>query len=185
MSSSRFAPIAILWILAGIPTSSRPGHDPTLSTEPGDIYLQLYAHGPTAGNGLGVSPGHAFMCISLHLNSGIKEDCYGFYPKEGVAGVIWGPGMVVKEFSDPATKKEFPARLASASQVLNRKISESQRRGLLKAAQDWTNAKYHLTKKSCIDFVVAGAVAVGLTIPTRLEAETPDSYLKRLGAANK
>ena len=33
--------------------------------------------------------GHAFMCIALLLNSGIKEDCYGFYPKtDNIKGYV-------------------------------------------------------------------------------------------------
>src|SRR5258708_37814388 len=43
--------------------------------------------------------GHAFLCISIPLNSGIKEDCYGFYPRSSSPkGFIGGPGVTVSEF---------------------------------------------------------------------------------------
>ncbi|WP_152601995.1 hypothetical protein [Burkholderia paludis] len=53
------------------------------SANPGDILIQFMAaeRYPIIEDGTGVV--HAFACIDLDLNSGIKEDCYGFYPRGG------------------------------------------------------------------------------------------------------
>src|SRR3954470_18399768 len=47
----------------------------------------------------GTSPGHAFLCMRYMLKQGVKEDCWGFYPKNALA-YVYGPGIVDSEFGD-------------------------------------------------------------------------------------
>src|SRR5260370_39512008 len=66
---------------------------------PGDIFVEFMAR-PTAPITAG-TPGHAFFCLSYHLNTGAKEECFGFYPKD-LTKAFDGPGVISNEFTKQA-----------------------------------------------------------------------------------
>src|SRR6516162_6712686 len=63
---------------------------------PGDIMLELMASPAKFTDSL--SLGHAFFCVEYQLNSGIKEDCFVFYPKTTSGMFVGGPGVTNSEF---------------------------------------------------------------------------------------
>jgi hypothetical protein len=121
--------------------------------------------------------GHAFLCIHVPTRSGIKEDCFGFYPKDGV-GIIGGPGTVISEF------ERNPSRFSRVTVSVTKTISLEQRQGLYKVIKDWNAHHYQFTDPNCIDFVVAAASAIGMHAPPRAGTQLPADYLKKLKDAN-
>lgn len=123
--------------------------------------------------------GHAFMCIGLQLNAGIKEDCYGFYPRnDTIKGYIGGPGVVESEF------KKNPDRFSRVDQSLKVPITIDQRRAILTLVNNWNSANYALSSQQCVDFVRAVAQAAGLKVPARNAVEYPADFLARLKVLN-
>lgn len=147
------------------------------SSEPGDIVLELMAS--PAGFSAGASPGHAFMCIALHLNSGIKEDCFGFYPKTvSLEMFVGGPGLIDNEF------ERNPARFGVIAESLKKNITSAQRGRILAATNDFNRRKYQFTENNCIDFVNTIVQAAGLSTPPRSATQTPAEYLRELKTLN-
>jgi hypothetical protein len=56
-------------------------HPPVALAAPGDITLEVFGADWTSGGPINGFE-HAFMCIEYQLASGIKEECYGFYPDD-------------------------------------------------------------------------------------------------------
>lgn len=130
--------------------------------EPGDIFIEFMAR-PTAPI-TDSSVGHVFFCISLNLSSGIKEECFGFYPKSDLKAFD-GPGVVSNEFQRPA--------IQNVSTSLVHKIDESTRSAIYAEIRKWAGTDYKLLINNCMDFSLAIATAAGLktnrqaaTIPT-------------------
>ena len=123
--------------------------------------------------------GHAFMCISIPLNSGIKEDCFGFYPRSNSPlAFIGGPGVTVSEF------EKKPSRFSRITLSIKKPITEDQRRAILKLVNDWNSGNYNLRNQSCIDLVDSAARTLGWTTPPRVASDLPERYLKKLSDAN-
>jgi hypothetical protein len=142
-----------------------------------EIYLELMASRVSVING--EFTGHAFMCIELLLNSGIKEECYGFYPKDdNIKGYIGGPGVVQSEF------QKKPDRFSRVEQSIKTKITIAQRSKILGLVNDWDKADYNLTKQQCVDFISSVAVAAGLKSPPRVVTDFPLDYLNKLKSLN-
>jgi hypothetical protein len=123
--------------------------------------------------------GHAFMCISMPVSTGSKEDCYGFYPvNNSIKGFVGGPGVTQLEF------QKNPSRFTRVTVSLKKPINEEQRRRLLRLVDQWNNAKYDLLDASCIDLVNEAAAIIGLNRPQRVSTDLPEAYLRKLVAAN-
>lgn len=122
--------------------------------------------------------GHAFMCISIPLSSGIKEDCFGFYPRDGVKGIIGGPGITNSEFAKNAS------RFSRVTISMKRPIADEGRRQILRLIDDWNAREYNLTHQSCIDFVNTVAKTLGWRTPPRIQTDLPATFLKKLVDAN-
>jgi hypothetical protein len=121
--------------------------------------------------------GHAFLCIGVQTQSGIKEECFGFYPHDGKA-IIGGPGTVVSEFA------RNPSRFSNVVVSVKKNISNDQRRHLYKVIKEWNSKNYDLTNQNCIDFVVAAAAAMGWNVPPHGSTDFPKTYLKKLKDKN-
>ena len=142
-----------------------------------DMFVQLMASRVSAING--EFTGHAFLCVQLLLTSGIKEDCYGFYPKvDNIKGFIGGPGVVQSEF------QENPNRFSRIDQSLQVPITANQRRAILQLVDEWNQADYSLAKQQCVDFIRSVAAAAGLTVPARSISDFPVDFLKKLKDSN-
>jgi hypothetical protein len=142
-----------------------------------DIALEIMAS--PVGYATGPSLGHAFMCIEHRLNSGTKEDCYGFYPLSAQDFFVGGPGLVSNEFnknplrfSNIAASGVWPLSNKDAQTVLNIINTFDARHN------------YSLTDSNCLDFVVNAARAVGLKGPARSSTQTPVAYLQSLVSLN-
>lgn len=143
---------------------------------PGDIYVEFYGAKTSWSDSEFV--GHAFACIALHLNNGIKEDCYGFYPKSGGKGLIGGPGLTASE----ANKN--PGRFGHIDTTVKVKITEDQRRQILALTDQWNSKDYSLTTSSCIDFVHDAVGKTGLKRPDRSKFQLPADYMKAIDQMN-
>lgn len=142
-----------------------------------DILLELMASRVSVVNG--EFTGHAFMCIELLLNNGIKEDCYGFYPKiDNIHGYIGGPGVVQSEF------QKNPDRFSRVEQSIKKPLSPAQRGKILGLVNDWDKTNYSLTQQQCVDFIRSVAAAAGLKLPPRDGTDFPTDFLKKLKALN-
>lgn len=124
--------------------------------------------------------GHAFLCISIPLGSGIKEDCYGFYPLDSGIGRIYGQGLVASE-----PTHEHIGRFSRITVSFKRPISDEQRRQIIKMIDAWNSQSYHLTAQSCIDFVNSIAQFLRWVTPPRVATDSPETYLKKLVDANE
>ena len=118
--------------------------------------------------------GHAFMCIFVKFNGGIKEDCYGFYSQNGVRGYIGGPGLVDSEFS-----KNFE-RFGRIQAAISLSVTEAQRRQILSLVSEWNRKDYNLTNQQCVDFIRAVASVVGGPIPAYDATDFPADFLTKL-----
>ncbi|MBL8565813.1 MAG: hypothetical protein JNM89_08860 [Hyphomicrobiaceae bacterium] len=132
-----------------------------------------------AGFAEGPSPGHAFMCLAYHLNNGVKEECFGFYPKGAARDAfIGGPGIVAKEF------EKNPKRFSIVAQSFSRAIDTSARTRIATIVNQFNAASYKLTEKNCIDLVDRVAAAAGWKVPDRATLQSPVAYVKALRALN-
>jgi hypothetical protein len=122
--------------------------------------------------------GHAFLCVRVRTQSGIKEDCFGFYSKDGV-GIIGGPGTVLSEFA------RNPGRFSRITVSVTKAISPEQRQRLYQVIRDWNAHHYQFLDPNCIDFVVAASSAIGMHAPPRADTQLPEVYLKKLKEANR
>jgi hypothetical protein len=122
--------------------------------------------------------GHAFLCVRIPTRQGIKEDCFGFYSKDGV-GVIAGPGKVVSEF------ERNPSRFSRITVSVTKAISPEQRGRLYQVIRDWNAQHYQFMDPNCIDFVVAAATAIGMHAAPRADTQLPEVYLRKLKDANR
>jgi hypothetical protein len=123
--------------------------------------------------------GHAFMCIAIPISTGIKEDCFGFYPRKGGKAFIGGPGVVNSEF------QKNPRRFSRVTVSFKRPISEDQRRQIISMIDGWNSKDYNLTHRNCIDFVNSIAQMLGWRTPTRVPTDLPETYLRKLVEANR
>ncbi|WP_424140480.1 hypothetical protein [Roseomonas chloroacetimidivorans] len=166
--------LALLAILAfyGGSSLSKPA-----SAASGDIYLQIM--GSDTSWAAREFTGHAFSCIILHLNNGVKEDCYGFYPAgEGTRAVVSGPGVVNSEMD------QNPSRFSRVTVSVERKITDSQRREILQRMSAWNSGRYNLTNSSCIDLAHDVAGVAGLRRPDRGALQLPVDYVRELDKLN-
>jgi hypothetical protein len=147
------------------------------------ISLEIFAHPWSLTKPIGVSPGHATMCIALRLNSGIKEDCYGFFLRKVKDWRISGPGVKRDAVNDPEANV---SRFAGTTVSMKMDITEAQRRAIIAAADEWNNRHYDLSKENCIDFVAQAARLAGWITPARKGlSDTPESWVRELGVENK
>jgi hypothetical protein len=143
------------------------------------IQLQVMASpAGFAGFAIGASPGHAFLCVAIELAQGIKEDCYGFYPRSVSHVFVGGPGEVSDEF------KRKPERFSIISASHAGTISEEGRRQVFSVINTFNGANYDFTDNNCIDLVDNVARSVGWKTPTRSSTQTPTDYVKKLDLLN-
>ena len=91
--------------------------------KPGDLTLEVLgsARWPVIDRGTGLV--HAFLCIGYELNSGIKEECYGFYPRKAqVSKIILKNGNVLSRtegssWVESPTNYRFTERSAATGQI--------------------------------------------------------------------
>jgi len=124
--------------------------------------------------------GHAWICLGVNLSSGIKEDCYGFYPRNGGLGQVVGPGTVDSEFGD----KKPLTRFSHVEGSVKNAISDSQRRQILTMIREWGTKSFNLIDHNCISFANEVAKAAGLQTPTPIAATTPMTFVKELKTLN-
>jgi len=171
MKISRLNLSIILGALAGLVASAD-----VAKSAPGDIFIEFYGSEVSWAESEYV--GHAFACIALHLNNGIKEDCYGFYPSEGGKGTIYGPGIVKSEIS------HNPTRFSRISTTVKARITEEQRRQVLEVANEWNTRQYVLSDANCIEFIHVAAGKIGLRRPDRSLFQLPSAYMVELEKLN-
>ncbi|NKE71318.1 hypothetical protein [Candidatus Manganitrophus noduliformans] len=123
--------------------------------------------------------GHAFVCLQLPTNTGIKEDCYGFYPKS-IGAIFGGPGVVDSEFNFSARP---PTRFSNVVVSLTKSISLKQRQQILATIAGWDKS-FSLTSTNCVSLANAVAGAAGLNRPAGTSFSTPVQYVTKLKEAN-
>ena len=146
---------------------------PIVLAQPSEHYLEVMSHGaaPPAGNetDIGWSPGHAFFCIGTRTNSGVKEDCYGFFPPGGVRTLVG----------------DNPRRFTNGSVSIRKDITVAQRAAIISKVDSWSGQdNYDLTNHDCIDFAQLAAGAAGWSLPARVPLQTPVQWLTELIALN-
>lgn len=150
----------------------------TSRADPGDIYVDIMSSSTSWANNSAF--GHAFLCISYHLNSGIKEECFGFYSRAtGAAMLIGGPGTL-----DNEAMAKRPDRFAEITASVAVKMDEARRKRVFQLTNDWNAKSYKLTDSNCIDFVHAVAGELGLKRPDRSKTQTPTAYVSGLKSLN-
>lgn len=63
-------------------------------------------------------------------------------------------------------------------------ITEEQRRAILKLVDEWNTKAYNLTDQSCIDFFNSVTQKLNWKTPPRVATDLPETFLKKLVAAN-
>ena len=124
--------------------------------------------------------GHAFVCLQLRLSTGIKEDCYGFYPKGTTSTIVGGPGVVDSEFNFA----ERPmTRFSNVKVSVTKGVSLEVRAKILKLIQGWKK-DFELSSTNCVAFANAVADLAGLRIPSGTGLTTPVNYVTHLRDLN-
>ena len=124
--------------------------------------------------------GHAFVCLQLRVNSGLKEDCYGFYPRKGMRALVGGPGVVDSEFD---FEKHPPTRFSNVKVSLNKTISLDARRKILSLIRGY-DKNFSLVSNNCVSFANSVARLAGLVTPDGVDFLTPVAYVQKLRALN-
>lgn len=116
--------------------------------------------------------GHAFVIVQRNLNSGIKEQAYGFYPATGGKGQVKGPGLLKGAGrcapSDPCAKPNFASDLqdiADVSVSAGVSITESQLKDVYKEIDKWAGRDYDLIDQNCVSFLKDVLLATGYDPP--------------------
>lgn len=119
---------------------------------------------------------HAFLCIATRVGSGLKEDCYGFYPIDGTKAAVGGPGKIGT--SD--------IRRVDSSVVSTRylDITALQRSEVFAQLKDWESKRYQLNYSNCIDLMDRVAEKLGLKRPARRATQKPAEYVQALKNLN-
>lgn len=136
---------------------------------PGDVYIEFMAR-PTAPISQH-TPGHVFFCISLQLNVGPKEECFGFYPQDPMKAFD-GPGIISNEFKKAA--------IQNVSVSLTHKIDEDVRKSIYNEIGKWAGADYKLLVNNCKSLVSSIAQIAGLKVPIPSAITLPTDYLQGL-----
>jgi hypothetical protein len=143
-----------------------------------DITIQIMA---SDGNWKDQSfTGHAFICLQLPVSNGVKEDCYGFYPRQNGTGLIGGPGIVDSEFD---FDKHPPTRFSNVKASVTKAISLQERKKILDVITGF-DKNFTVGIVDCVRFSNAVAKAAGLKVPTETTFTTPVSYIKKLQQLN-
>ncbi len=119
---------------------------------------------------------HAFMCVNTKLNNGVKEDCYGFYPKQSKKAAIGGPGKIGNK-----DIRRVGADIVSTEEI---PLTNEQRTALFKLRDDWSKKDYALTLNNCIDFTASALKLLGKKTPPRTETQTPQEFIKGVKSLN-
>lgn len=139
----------------------------------GDIYVEIMAE-PMQPQWL--RPGHAFACVVYHLNSGIKEECYGFYRDPKEEDLIVGAPALSNEF------KRDPRRFARISWSLKKKVSHGQLRRFFELISQVNTGSYKLFSSNCGDFVSDAVNALGWKNAPK--GPLPEPYVRDLYTVN-
>lgn len=140
---------------------------------PGDIFVEIMAE-PTQPQWL--RPGHAFACVVYHLNTGIKEECYGFYPRPGPNDVIVGAPALSGEF------RRDPKRFSRISWSFKRQVSSSELQRFFDLVARVEAGSYELFLNNCGDFVHDVVTSIGWK--NTYKGLLPEPYVKGVVAAN-
>ena len=104
--------------------------------------------------------GHAYIVMSARLNSGIKEEVFGFYPKAGELGIIRGPGMLTNESrcrpTEDCGKADYAMKLGNeqgAVKSVKLEITASQRREIYKMLDKWSKHEFSLNDSNCTNML--------------------------------
>ena len=115
--------------------------------------------------------GHAFFCIAVPLQTGSKEDCFGFYAKDMIK-VFDGPGLIASDLK--------PENMAGVTTSLKHRISEQTRQNVYATIRRWAGSDYKLLVNNCGDFLYDVAKTAGLAVPDRSSVTFPVAYVNGL-----
>lgn len=152
---------------------------------PGDVFVEVMASptgifpGATPGTSGTFEVGHAFACMVYHLSSGIKEDCYGFYPTTAQQQAKIVGTNLVNEF-----KVDKVNRFSAITVSVKRKVTDAERKAFIKAIDTWNGKSWKLNGPNCADFVHHAAGAAGFKQADRATVQTPSQYVEKLKALN-
>jgi hypothetical protein len=147
-----------------------------------DITVQFMASGPANWDDNSIT-GHAFICVGIKVGSGIKEECFGFYPKTGGKGAVYGPGCVDSEINGKCGDHPI-TRFSHVTASVKKGISEEQRRAIYRLGEEWSKKDFLLGWRDCVAFSNAVAQAAGLKVPPSTAATTPAVYVQKLKDLN-
>ena len=148
-----------------------------------DITVQFMASGPANWEDASLT-GHAFICVGLKVGSGLKEECFGFYPKAGGKGAVYGPGCVDSELNGKCGDHPI-TRFSNVTASVKKTITEDQRRAVYAVGKEWSSKDFVLGWRDCVAFSNAVAQAAGLKTPPSTTATTPAGYVKKLQELNQ
>jgi hypothetical protein len=124
---------------------------------------------------------HAFVCVRLKRAAGVKEDCYGFYPRRATAkALVGGPGVVDSEFN---FEKQPPGRLSNVKASVTKAISVQDRTKILAFIRAF-DKHFSLNAANCVLFADGVAKLARLKTPVSTNVTTPLSYVEKLSALN-
>lgn len=124
--------------------------------------------------------GHAFVCVQLQVSSGLKEDCFGFYPRKGGKGLVGGPGVVDSEFD---FERHPPTRFSNVKASATKAISIEERVKVLAFIRGF-DKNFTLGMTDCVNFSNGVARAAGLKVPASTALTTPVKYIEELRKLN-
>jgi hypothetical protein len=124
--------------------------------------------------------GHAFVCVQLQVGSGLKEDCYGFYPRKSGKGLVGGAGVVDSEFD---FEKHPPTRFSNIKVSATKSITIDERVKVLTFIKGF-DKNFTLGMIDCVNFSNGVAKAAGLKVPASTTFTTPVKYVEELRKLN-
>ncbi|MDP9122083.1 MAG: hypothetical protein M3O15_12085 [Acidobacteriota bacterium] len=157
---------------------------PAVPSQPdGDITLEVMASKQWRWQDDRSLTGHAFICVGLKVASGVKEECFGFYPQGGGKGAVYGPGCVDSEVNGRCGDHPI-TRFSNIDVSVKKPITEEQRRAVYALGTQWSRRPFVLGVADCVAFANAVAAAAGLKTPESTLATTPTRYVARLKELN-
>jgi len=142
------------------------------------VFVRIMA--PDANWSDGSFTGHAFVCLEEERIVGLREDCYGFYPRKSGKALVGGPGVVDSEFD---FANHPPARFSKIQASITKPISNDSRIRILDFIKAFDKS-FTLNAANCVTFTNEVAKLAGLRTPDSTNFTTPASYVQKLRELN-
>ena len=113
-----------------------------------------------------------YIVLSYRTSISVKEQVYGFYPKDGGRGQVRGPGLLTAENrctgSEECSRSDYAKKVRQLGDVVTSTalpIDFKQQRKIFEVINKWNAHPFDLVDSNCVTFISEVFAATGYTPP--------------------